>query len=119
MSEPDCLFCGIVAGVIPADRVYESEYVVGFRDINPQAPQHVLFVPRSHIPTVNDITDAQALEVGHLFLAARDFAAREGFADDGFRLVMNCNAHGGQTVFHVHLHLLAGAALPLGFGTAS
>ena len=118
MSErDDCLFCEIIAGRIPCDKIFENEYVLGFRDINPQAPVHVLFVPRTHISTVNDIADDQASVVGQLLLAARDYAREAGVSDEGFRLVMNCNENGGQTVFHVHLHLLAGARLPGGFGT--
>ncbi|MEL6869705.1 MAG: histidine triad nucleotide-binding protein [Pseudomonadota bacterium] len=115
-TEP-CLFCRIVAGDIPATIAYSNEHVVGFNDINPQAPVHVLFVPRTHISTVNDIADDQASVVGQLLLAARDYAREAGVSDEGFRLVMNCNENGGQTVFHVHLHLLAGARLPGGFGT--
>ncbi|MEL7024795.1 MAG: histidine triad nucleotide-binding protein [Pseudomonadota bacterium] len=117
MSErDDCLFCEIIAGRIPCDKIFENEYVLGFRDINPQAPVHVLFVPKPHIATVNDIQDSQAELVGQLFLAARDFAKSEAFADDGFRLIINCNENGGQTVYHLHMHLLAGAKMPMGFG---
>lgn len=112
----ECLFCAIVRGDIPARRAFENEHVIGFHDIHPQAPVHVLFVPRQHIATINDLADEDALLSGRLMLAARDFAAAEGFADDGFRLVMNCNRDGGQTVFHLHLHLLAGRAMPAGFG---
>ncbi|MEL6300724.1 MAG: histidine triad nucleotide-binding protein [Pseudomonadota bacterium] len=114
--DPDCLFCKIVAGEIPAERVFEDEHVLGFRDISPQAPVHVLFIPKPHIATVNDIRDDQATLVGRLFLAARDFAAEQGIAEKGFRLIVNCNADGGQTVFHLHMHLLAGAKMPMGFG---
>jgi histidine triad (HIT) family protein len=112
-SDSDCLFCKIVAGEIPADIVYESETALAFRDINPQAPLHVLIIPRQHIATINDLEiDHQAL-VGSLYSAAREIATAEGVADDGYRAVMNCNAAAGQTVFHIHLHLLAGR--PMGW----
>ena len=108
MSEPDCLFCKILSGDIPGDIVYESEQVVGFRDINPQAPVHIVIIPRRHIATINDLqADDEAL-VGALFTAAKQVAADEGLSDDGYRVVMNCNAGAGQTVFHIHLHLLGG-----------
>ena len=87
----DCLFCKIVAGDIPADIVYESENNLAFRDINPQAPTHVLVIPRKHIATINDITDADQEIVGGLYTAAREIAAAEGIADEGYRAVMNCN----------------------------
>jgi len=96
---------------IPAELVYEDEHLFAFRDIAPQAPVHVLFVPKETIPTLNDVRPDQAAIVGRLAVAAADYAKREGFADDGYRIVMNCNAHGGQTVFQIHLHLLAGAPL--------
>ena len=108
MSAEDCLFCKIVAGDIPADIVIENDDVVAFRDINPQAPTHVLIIPRRHISTINDLDEGDEQIVGKLFLAARDIAAAEGIADAGYRVVMNCNAAAGQTVFHIHLHLLGG-----------
>ncbi len=114
--DPNCLFCKIVAGEIPADIIYSDDDIIGFRDIQPQAPVHVLFIPRRHIATANDLDDGDAALVGGLVLAARRYAAEQGFADDGYRLIMICNADGGQTVFHVHLHLLAGQAMPAGFG---
>ncbi len=114
--DPDCLFCKIVAGEIPADVIYSDDEIVGFRDIQPQAPVHVLFIPRRHIATVNELDDGDAALVGKLVLAAKRYAAEQGFADDGYRLIMNCNADGGQTVFHIHLHMLAGQAMPAGFG---
>ncbi len=109
--DPDCLFCKVVAGDIPAERVYESEHVIGFRDINPQAPTHVLFIPKEHIPTINDIDEAHHALVGELFGAAKSVAASEGHAHDGYRVVMNCNEGAGQSVFHIHLHMLAGRRL--------
>ena len=111
MSDPDCLFCKILAGDIPADIIYESDTAIAFRDINPRAPTHVLIVPREHIATINDINPEQEAIVGSLFSAARAIAAQEGISDDGYRAVMNCNAAAGQTVFHLHLHLLGGRIL--------
>ena len=111
MSSTDCLFCKIVAGDIPAEIIYESESALAFRDINPQAPTHVLIIPRQHIATTNDLDDGDEATVGHLFKAAKEIAAAEGFADDGYRVVMNCNEAAGQTVFHIHLHLLGGRPL--------
>ena len=107
----DCLFCNIINGDIPADIVYQDDDVIGFNDINPQAPTHVLFIPKKHISTVNDLTADDAAVVGKLFLAAKSVAKDAGFADDGYRLVMNCNEGAGQTVFHIHLHMLAGRVL--------
>ena len=104
----DCLFCKIVAGEIPADVVYESDTAVAFRDINPQAPTHVLVIPRKHIATINHIDEEDQAVVGSLYTAAREIAAQEGIADDGYRAVMNCNGAAGQTVFHIHLHVLGG-----------
>lgn len=104
----DCIFCKIVAGEIPADRVYEDDQVVGFRDLNPQAPTHVLMIPKKHIASLNELDQADEVTIGHLFTAARQFAGQEGIAEAGYRTVINCNDDGGQTVFHIHLHLLGG-----------
>ena len=109
MSET--LFTRIIKGEIPADIVYEDEHVIGFRDINPQAPVHVLFVPREPIPTLNDARSDHAELIGRLVLAAARYARAQGFADSGYRTVFNCNEDAGQTVFHIHLHLLAGRKL--------
>ena len=112
----DTLFGKIIRREIPADIVYEDEDLIAFRDIAPQAPVHVLFVPKTPVATLDDLQPSQAGLVGRLVIAAADYARQQGFADDGYRVVMNCNGHGGQTVFQLHLHLLAGA--PLGrFGT--
>ena len=108
MDHSNCLFCKILSGDIPADIVYESETAIAFRDINPQAPTHLLIIPRKHIATINDIAEEDELLVGSLYSAAREIAAAEGIAEDGFRAVMNCNEGAGQTVFHIHLHLLGG-----------
>ena len=104
----DTLFGKIIRREIPADIVYEDDDVLAFRDINPQAPVHVLFIPKRAISTLNDATDRDAELIGKLVLTATAWAKKQGFADDGYRLVMNCNTHGGQTVFHIHVHLLAG-----------
>ncbi len=107
----DTLFTKIIRREIPADIVYEDEHVVGFRDIHPQAPVHVLFVPREPVPTLDDLRPGQAALAGRLVLAAAEYARREGFAEAGYRTVINCRDDGGQTVYHIHLHLLAGRAM--------
>lgn len=104
----DCLFCKIVEGEIDADVVHRDDDVVGFRDINPQAPHHVLFVPREHIATLNELEEGSAALIGKLTMAAKQYAERNGIAEDGWRVVMNCNEGAGQSVFHIHLHLLGG-----------
>jgi histidine triad (HIT) family protein len=104
----DTLFGKIAAGEVPAEIVYEDEDVVAFRDIEPQAPTHVLVIPRKPIPTINDLEPEDAQLVGKLFLAAKKIAKAEGIADAGYRVVINCNAGAGQTVYHLHLHLLGG-----------
>ena len=111
MSHSNCLFCKILAGDIPADIVYESETAIAFRDINPQASTHVLIIPRKHIATINEIAEEDEAIVGSLYSAAREIATAEGIAEEGYRAVMNCNEGAGQTVFHIHLHLLGGRAL--------
>jgi len=104
----DCIFCKIAAGEIPADLIYEDDLVVGFRDLNPQAPTHVLLIPRKHIASINDLQAEDEAIIGRLYSAAAKVAAQEGIAEGGYRTVINCNDDGGQTVFHVHLHLLGG-----------
>lgn len=104
----DNLFLKIIKREIPADIVYETEDVLAFRDINPQAPTHVLIIPKIHIRTVNDMQLEHAELVGKMYLAAKEIAKNEGLADAGYRLVMNCNKSAGQSVFHIHLHLLGG-----------
>ena len=113
MSETnsDCLFCKILAGDIPADIIYESDTAIAFRDINPQAPTHALIIPQKHIATINDIDPDDQEIVGSLYSAAREIAVAEGIADEGYRVVMNCNESAGQSVFHIHLHLLGGRSL--------
>jgi len=107
----DCLFCKMVAGEIKPDVVFEDDAVLAFRDANPQAPLHVLIIPRVHIATTNDLTDENADIVGRLYLAAKQIAADEGVAEPGYRMVMNCNPGAGQSVYHIHLHLLGGRAM--------
>lgn len=104
----DCLFCKIIAGDIPSDKIYEDENVYAFRDINPQAALHALIIPKKHIAMINDVNTNDAETMGNLFVAAKEIAKQEGYAEEGYRTVMNCGESAGQTVFHVHLHLLAG-----------
>ena len=108
MSEKDCLFCKIVDGDVPADIVYENDSLIAFRDINPKAPTHILLIPRRHIATMNDLQEGDMPIAGELFTTAARIAADEGLAEDGYRVVMNCNEAAGQSVFHIHLHLLGG-----------
>jgi histidine triad (HIT) family protein len=103
-----CIFCEIVERKLPAKIIYEDDLAVAFEDINPKAPVHTLVVPRKHIPTTLDMKDGDKQLIGHLFKIANTIAETKGIADSGFRLVMNCNADSGQTVFHIHLHILGG-----------
>ncbi len=105
------LFARIIRREIPADIVYEDDEVIAFRDINPQAPLHILFIPKTPVATLNDLTESDALGVGKLVLAATRYAKAQGVAEKGYRLVINCNEDGGQSVYHLHLHLLAGRAM--------
>jgi histidine triad (HIT) family protein len=109
----DCLFCKMVSGEIQPDVVYEDDDVLAFRDINPQAPVHVVLIPKRHISTLNDLSPADAELVGKLFLAAKTVAVSEGIAEPGYRTLFNCNKEGGQVVFHIHLHLMGGR--PMGW----
>lgn len=102
------LFTKIIERKIPANIVYETDSVLAFRDLHPQAPHHILIIPKTEIATINDLTPENAHCVSDLFLAAKEIAKTLGVADEGYRVVMNCNANGGQTVFHLHLHFLAG-----------
>ena len=104
----NCLFCNIVAGEIPADIIYEDDSIIAFRDINPQAPVHILIIPKSHISTLNDLKQEHAELIGELILSAKDIAKKEGISDAGYRTGFNCNKAAGQTVYHIHLHLLGG-----------
>ena len=103
-----CLFCDIVAGTIESKRVREDEHCVAFDDVNPQAPTHVLVVPREHLSTINEVSSRHESLVGRMVTMAKEIAAERGHQDDGYRLVFNCQAGAGQSVFHIHLHLLAG-----------
>ena len=104
----DCLFCKIVNKEISSDLIYETDSLVAFKDISPQAPHHILIIPKKHIPTLNDLTDEDTDLVGEIFLAAKKLASDLGIAESGYRIVLNCNADAGQAVFHIHLHLLGG-----------
>lgn len=106
-----CLFCQIINKEIPADILYEDDNVLAFRDISPQAPLHCLIIPKKHIATLNDITRSDRELLGDLHLAAQKIAKDQGIAENGFRTVFNCNKDGGQTVYHIHLHLLGGKAM--------
>jgi len=108
---PDCIFCRIAAGEIPSRVVHSDDEIFAFEDINPQAPVHVLVIPRKHIPTLNDLTAEDDALIGRLHRAAVRIARERGVSGPGYRLVLNCNAHAGQSVWHVHLHLLGGRVL--------
>lgn len=102
------LFTRIINREIPADIVYEDDQAIAFNDIDPQAPLHVLIVPKKEIPTINDISEEDEALVGHLFRIAAQLAHEKGLAEDGYRVVMNCNEYGGQSVYHIHLHMMGG-----------
>lgn len=103
----NCLFCKIAQGAIPASVVFEDDEIMAFRDLNPQAPKHVLIIPKKHISTLNDASDEHQTLLGKMMLGAK-IAHAEGISDSGYRLVLNINSDGGQTVYHIHLHLLGG-----------
>ena len=107
----DCLFCKIAAGDTPADIIYQDDTVVAFRDVAPQAPTHILVIPRQHIATVNDIKEGSDQIMGYMTRTAVRLALKEGIAESGYRLVLNCNEQGGQTVYHIHMHLIGGRQL--------
>ena len=107
----ETIFSKIIRREIPADIVYQDDLVTAFRDINPQAPTHILIVPNKVIPTVDDVTTEDELMLGRLFTAAAQIARQEGIADDGYRLIVNCKDHGNQEVYHVHMHLVGGTPL--------
>ncbi|MFO8173988.1 MAG: histidine triad nucleotide-binding protein [Gemmatimonadota bacterium] len=108
MTDNDCLFCRIASGEISADLILETSDVLAFRDINPQAPTHILIIPREHISSVSEMEEDQAPILGKLFLAARNLARKEGIQEGGYRMVVNAGSDAGQSVFHVHMHLLGG-----------
>jgi histidine triad (HIT) family protein len=107
----DCLFCKIARGEIPAKQIYQDDKVVAFDDINPQAPQHKIIIPRKHIASLNELAAGEEELTGYLLHIAANLAKQLGIAEDGYRVVLNCNANGGQTVFHLHAHLLGGRAM--------
>lgn len=107
----DCIFCKLVQGEIPAKIAYEDDQVLAFHDIDPKAPIHLLVIPKRHITTLNDLTEEDAALVGRLQVTAAKLAKEMGFAEQGYRVVMNCNQDGGQTVWHIHMHVLAGRSL--------
>ena len=107
----DCLFCKIIAGDIPSAKVYEDDKVYAFRDIEPQAPVHILIIPKEHIASANELTEENASIVGHIFSVAAKIAKEEGIAEGGYRIVNNCGQDGGQTVGHLHFHMLGGRSL--------
>lgn len=108
MSQKDCLFCRIVAGDIPSAKIYEDETCVAFNDISPQAPTHVLIIPREHFDSLDKAGKSHKDTLGHLLLTAAEIAREQNFAENGYRVVINTNGDGGQTVFHLHVHLLGG-----------
>ncbi len=110
-ASPDCIFCKIARHELPANIVHEDDELLAFRDIQPQAPVHLLIIPKQHFTTLNDVPAAQAALLGRMAVLGRQLAAQEGIAERGFRLVMNCNAEGGQTVYHIHMHVLGGRVL--------
>ena len=107
----DCLFCKIINGEIPSSKVYEDDAVFAFRDIEPQAPVHILIIPKEHIASANDLNDENSAVVGHIFSVAAKIAKSEGIAEGGYRIVNNCGEDGGQTVKHLHFHMLGGRSL--------
>jgi len=107
-GDMDCIFCKIRDGEIPAEIIYDDDDVLAFRDINPKAPVHVLLIPKTHIATVDDLDQKDAALVGNLVLTAKQIARNEGLDENGYRMVINCREHGGQEVYHLHLHLLGG-----------
>ena len=107
----DCLFCKIVAGDIPSAKVYEDDKVLAFRDIEPQAPVHILIIPKEHIASANELNEENASVVGHIYAVAAKIAKEEGIAEGGYRIVNNCGVDGGQTVGHLHFHMLGGRSL--------
>lgn len=104
----NCLFCSIAQGTIPATVVFEDDDIMAFRDIKPQAPTHILIIPKRHIATINDVSDQDEQLMGQMLLRAKKLAHAEGFSEEGYRLVFNVNSGGGQEVYHIHLHLLGG-----------
>ena len=107
----ECIFCEIIKGEIPCEKIYEDERILSFRDLNPEAPVHVLIIPKKHIGSLNEIEEEDSAIMGDIVTAARKIALKLGVAENGYRLVTNCGDHGGQTVAHIHFHLLGGRKL--------
>ena len=107
----ECLFCKIATGEIPASIVHQNDRLVAFRDINPQAPLHILIIPLRHIATLNDLTPKEEPLVGEMIQRAVTIAREQGYAENGYRIALNCNRDAGQSVFHIHVHLLAGRSM--------
>lgn len=107
----DCIFCKIARHEVPSRIVFENERLLAFQDLFPAAPTHILLIPKTHYTTLNDVPASEAVVLGELMTTAAQIARDNGFADDGYRVVMNCNSDGGQSVYHIHLHLLAGRKL--------
>lgn len=107
----NCIFCNIIGGKIPSEKIYEDDKVFAFKDISPAAPVHVLIIPKQHIESINDLCEDNAAIIGHIYIAAKKIAMELGIADSGYRIVSNCGRDAGQTVFHIHFHLLGGRKL--------
>jgi histidine triad (HIT) family protein len=112
----ECIFCQIVEGKIPGDILYQDEEIIAFRDINPQAPTHLVIIPRAHIPSLAHLTEAQLPVIGRMINAANELAKKEGISESGYRVAINCGEEGGQLVPHLHMHLLGGKRLSGGLG---
>jgi len=112
----DCIFCKIISGEIPSQKLYQDELVTAFRDIRPVAPTHVLVIPNKHIPSVNEVTPEDETMLGHIYSVARQLAVQEGIQEQGYRLIVNTGPHAGQEVYHLHLHLIGGQRMrhPMG-----
>ena len=109
--DDNCIFCKIISGDIPSEKVYENDYVYAFKDINPEAKVHILVVPKVHIASMNDISEETSEYVSKIYLAIKEIAKEQGIAEDGYRVISNCGKHAGQTVFHLHFHILGGEHL--------
>jgi histidine triad (HIT) family protein len=116
MTSPDCIFCKIVAGQLPADKVYQDEWVTAFRDIHPLAPTHILIIPNAHLSSMNDMTTEYEAAAGRMLTVVPELAKQEGIAESGYRLIANTGADGGQEVMHIHLHLLGGQRMKHAMG---
>lgn len=107
----NCIFCSIIQGKIPSEKVYEDDQVFAFKDINPEAPVHVLIIPKKHIASINELDEDNSQVIGHIYVAAKKIAMELGIAESGYRVVANCGSNAGQTVYHIHFHLLGGRSL--------